>query len=186
MCGLLIADIGCGSNPHPTANVLVDLYPGETIHRQRALATDGKRLVVASVEDLPFPDKYFDFVFCRAVLEHTEDPVRACAELNRVGKAGEVTLPLPFSEAYAAVVTPGSDIGHRWLCWRDRDEGFYVLKCDLSRREEYLPLLTRLGLLPDASIFGYAAEARMGWGYGEWPDVLGVTVVTLKGETDSE
>jgi len=37
---------------------------------------------------MPFPDKSFDFVYCAHVLEHVDDPIRACREIMRVGKRG--------------------------------------------------------------------------------------------------
>jgi ubiquinone/menaquinone biosynthesis C-methylase UbiE len=49
--------------------------------------------MVADINQLPFEDKSYDFVYCSHVLEHVDDPMRACAELVRVGKRGYVETP---------------------------------------------------------------------------------------------
>ncbi|HEX9008235.1 MAG TPA: class I SAM-dependent methyltransferase [Patescibacteria group bacterium] len=42
--------------------------------------------LVASAENLPFPDKSFDVVFCLETLEHANKPWLICAEIERVLK----------------------------------------------------------------------------------------------------
>lgn len=42
------------------------------------------KLQAASGEQLPFPDKSFDLVFCCEVLEHVEDPEKVLREMKRV------------------------------------------------------------------------------------------------------
>ncbi|MFC4872919.1 class I SAM-dependent methyltransferase [Negadavirga shengliensis] len=42
--------------------------------------------VKMDIHEIPFPDKSFDVVFCNHVLEHVEDDLRACWEINRVLK----------------------------------------------------------------------------------------------------
>jgi ubiquinone/menaquinone biosynthesis C-methylase UbiE len=37
-------------------------------------------------EDIPFPNKYFDVVFCTNVLDHVEDPIKCLSEMARVLK----------------------------------------------------------------------------------------------------
>lgn len=50
------------------------------------------------IEDIPFPDKYFDFVFSSHVLEDLRFPMRLCKEMSRVGKAGISMTPSPLVE----------------------------------------------------------------------------------------
>jgi SAM-dependent methyltransferase len=88
-----VVDIGSGHYPFPRANVLVDLYTGDNPHRSEPLVRDGRTLVVADVQCLPFPDKAFDFVYCSHVLEHVEDPIKACREIMRIGKRGYIETP---------------------------------------------------------------------------------------------
>ena len=42
----------------------------------------------SSLEDLPFPDGHFDFVWCNGVLMHTADPDSCLREISRVLKPG--------------------------------------------------------------------------------------------------
>lgn len=38
------------------------------------------------IHQIPFEDNSFDVVFCNHVMEHVEDDIKACAEINRVLK----------------------------------------------------------------------------------------------------
>lgn len=40
------------------------------------------------IHKIPFGDNSFDVVFCNHVLEHVEDDIRACAEINRILRKG--------------------------------------------------------------------------------------------------
>jgi SAM-dependent methyltransferase len=91
--GQKVLDVGCGPYPFPYATMLVDLFTEKTNHRHGELITSGKPFMVADIHCLPFEDKSYDFVYCSHVLEHVDDPVRACAELVRVGKRGYVETP---------------------------------------------------------------------------------------------
>jgi SAM-dependent methyltransferase len=42
--------------------------------------------VKMDVHSIPFPDNSFDVVFCNHVLEHVDDDILACSEINRVLK----------------------------------------------------------------------------------------------------
>jgi SAM-dependent methyltransferase len=105
-----VLDVGSGADPFPYATMLVDLHRGTTEHRREALATAGKPFKVADINQLPFDAKSFGFVYCSHVLEHVENPKRACEELMRVGKRGYVETPSLMSDvlfAWAAGM-------HRW------------------------------------------------------------------------
>jgi SAM-dependent methyltransferase len=88
-----VLDVGCGDNPFPPATMLVDCYTQKTRHRHTELRTDGKPFIVADINRLPFGDKSYDFVCCSHVLEHVDDPGRACSELVRVGRRGYIETP---------------------------------------------------------------------------------------------
>jgi hypothetical protein len=109
-----ILDVGGGGRPFPRAAVVVDrdLDAGSR-HRDGVgvpRAAGGRQLLVqADIQALPFADKSFDFVICLHVLEHVEDPCRACAELMRVASAGLIEVPRKWTEYYAGHPT------HRWL-----------------------------------------------------------------------
>jgi SAM-dependent methyltransferase len=88
-----VLDVGCGGDPFPLATFLVDRYLEPTPHRHGSIVCNGKPLVSADIHNLPFANKTFDFVYCAHILEHTEDPLKACAELMRIGKRGYVETP---------------------------------------------------------------------------------------------
>lgn len=91
--GERVLDIGSGGDPFPHATFLVDRFVEPTAHRYGSLVQDGKPLVSADIHHLPFHDKSFDFVYCAHILEHTDDPLRACAEIMRIGKRGYLETP---------------------------------------------------------------------------------------------
>lgn len=92
--GDLVLDIGSGNNPHPRADILCDKFLDNDLHRQgHALATDGRILIQADIENLPFKDKTVDFVIASHILEHVDNPEKAAREISRVGKRGYVETP---------------------------------------------------------------------------------------------
>lgn len=94
-----VLDVGSGHHPFPYATMLVDLYEMPTNHRVAELKTDGKPFHLADINALPFRAKSYDFVYCSHVLEHVEDPLRACSELRRVGKRGYIETPSLMTDA---------------------------------------------------------------------------------------
>jgi SAM-dependent methyltransferase len=88
----LVLEVGSGGNPYPRANVLLDAYESTRERHWAPLATD-RPTVLGFVENLPFKDKSFDFVIAAHVLEHSTDPARFIAELERVAKAGYIEVP---------------------------------------------------------------------------------------------
>jgi SAM-dependent methyltransferase len=87
----LVLNAGCGvrriSLPNATKILGLDIEPGENVD------------VVASLENVPFPDNHFDSIVNIAVLEHCERPWKVIAELNRVLKTGGVLLcVVPFMQ----------------------------------------------------------------------------------------
>lgn len=93
----LVLEVGAGGNPYPRANVLLDAYEA-TRERHWAPLTSDRPTVLGFVENLPFKDQAFDFVIAAHVLEHSADPVRFIAELQRVAKAGYIEVPDAFME----------------------------------------------------------------------------------------
>jgi ubiquinone/menaquinone biosynthesis C-methylase UbiE len=96
--GEKVLDIGSGGDPFPFATHLVDKYPGETHHRYQKLKTKNLPFTQADVQELPFKDKEFDFIYCSHVLEHVEDPAKAMDEISRVGKKGFIEVPARMSD----------------------------------------------------------------------------------------
>lgn len=87
-----ILEIGPGTVPFPDATHYVDMVSLNTVPREKLTVCD------ITKERLPFPDKHFDFVFCRHTVEDMLDPFRACEEMSRVGKSGYIETPSPLVE----------------------------------------------------------------------------------------
>lgn len=93
----LVLEVGSGGNPYARADVLLDAYENTRERHWAPLKTD-RPTVLGFVERLPFCDKAFDFVIASHVLEHSADPERFLAELQRVAKAGYIEVPDAFFE----------------------------------------------------------------------------------------
>lgn len=125
-----VLDIGSGGYPFPLATHLADFYEGDTTHRYELLKKDARPFTNCNVEQTPFADKEFDFVYCSHVLEHVEDPARACQELMRIGKRGYIETPSKISDVmFNFTKIPNH---HKWhtqilnntlifLEWKDRE-----------------------------------------------------------------
>jgi len=160
----------------PFANILVDAYPEENLHRQRDLQTDGKCFLEGDILSLPFADKELDFVHCAHVLEHLENPQAAVTELDRVAARGMIVVPCMHQEAVARRNTPNVQVGHRWLIYRHRIHGLFFIPCRVDDREETIRTLELFDLWPPKNDTGYGAELRFCWGFGEWPKTLTILV----------
>lgn len=93
----LVLDIGSGHSPHPRADVLCDRYIADDTERGGSIRAD-RPLIVADAHDLPFKDKAFDYVVASHIIEHMDDPVRFCRELQRVARAGHIASPSEIAE----------------------------------------------------------------------------------------
>lgn len=107
-----VLDIGSGYDPFPLATHLADFYEGETSHRARKLVKDNRPFIKCDIENMPFKDKEFDFVYCSHVLEHVKDPSKACEELMRISKRGYIETPTKTSDILFNIKR--GDDHHRW------------------------------------------------------------------------
>lgn len=89
-------DLGCGNSPHPKATVAVDKYI-EPLHRKYGsnqkidvvkIEEQGIKFIEADFEDLPFEDKSFDVAYSHHVVEHLDNPAKACKEMQRIAGGG--------------------------------------------------------------------------------------------------
>ena len=109
--GVVVLDIGSGHYPFPNATVLADLYLGESPHRSELLIRDNRPLFLCDVHNLPFRDRSIDFVYCSHVLEHVQNPFKACLEIIRVGKRGYIECPTFGKDTLFGWA---ADTGHKW------------------------------------------------------------------------
>ena len=110
----VVLDVGSGHQPNRRANVILEKYLGETIHRTNQIVktpTD-KQLIVGDALSMPFKNKEFDFVIASHIGEHIDDPVKFCSELKRVAKNGYIETPGPLTEFFLP------SIAHKWIVKR--------------------------------------------------------------------
>ncbi|MCE9613232.1 MAG: class I SAM-dependent methyltransferase [Lentisphaerae bacterium] len=131
----LVLDIGGWADPFNRADYVVDVCPYETrkigYHgigkwpRSRVFPTpqEGERFTkktwilhdICSTKPFPFPDKMFDFVICSHTLEDIRDPIRVCAEIVRIGKAGYIETPSRLWEQTRRLDGMVGEGHHRWM-----------------------------------------------------------------------
>lgn len=81
-----VLDAGCGigfvSQLYPNFDIVgIDISDG-------MLANNPYNWIKAPCEDIPFPPDHFDYVLCRSLLHHLEDPGAGLREMVRVLKPG--------------------------------------------------------------------------------------------------
>lgn len=89
----IILDIGSGAYPFPNATILADKFLETSQHRSEKIVLDNRDFVILDIEFLPFKNKTIEYVYCSHVLEHVNNPERACRELMRSAKAGYIETP---------------------------------------------------------------------------------------------
>lgn len=108
-----VLDMGSGHIPFPLATHLADISLSDgNIGRVGAAfkRLDGREVYECPVEQTPFADKQFDFVYCSHVLEHSTDPAKACTELMRIAKRGYIETPTRGKDVFLASATPSHHI----------------------------------------------------------------------------
>jgi hypothetical protein len=111
--GAKVLEVGPGQVPFSKATHFVDYKPGANI-------------IMCDVQKspLPFPDKYFDFVYCRHVVEDIVYPFNFLAEMSRVGKAGYVETPSVVAELCRGIdgnTPPWRGYNHHhWFVWNHK------------------------------------------------------------------
>lgn len=127
--GARVLEIGPGTVKFDRADVHVDLVDLANVPAEKLVKCNIER------ERLPFPDKSFEFVYSRHMLEDMRDPFIACEEMSRVAKAGYIETPSPVAE-----LCRGVDDGavpwrgyhhHRFVVWNDSGTLKFVTKYPL-------------------------------------------------------
>ncbi|MFI5138239.1 MAG: class I SAM-dependent methyltransferase [Sphingobacteriales bacterium] len=105
-----VLEVGGGNHPDRRANVVVDKYVDDNTHRSGDLKIlKNQKFIQADGEHLPFKDKEFDYVICRHVLEHVDDPIQFVKEQARVAKMGYMETPSMLGEYLAPKQS------HKWI-----------------------------------------------------------------------
>ncbi len=130
--GERVLDIGCGAMPFLFATHLADISLDDNSGRfDMPIPTMNRPFYECSVQEMPFEDKFFDFVYCAHVLEHVKDPAKACREIMRVGKRGYIETPRSWVE----YVFESQD--HKWLV--DHEKNCLIFREKLAEeRKDFL------------------------------------------------
>jgi len=110
--GHKVLDVGYGDRSFPLATHAIDPIEddAEKFYRTYPLQIlEGVEYYKCYIEKTPFQNKYFDFVYCSHVLEHIENPEKACKELMRVAKRGYIESPSRLNEVLFG------HSPHRWI-----------------------------------------------------------------------
>jgi len=115
--GARVLEIGPGTVPFRRADVFVDFVDVNGVPSEKLIKCD------VAKDRLPFPDKSFDFVVCRHMLEDMHNPFPVCAEMSRVAHAGYVETPSPVAELCRGVDGTAPRYRgyhhHRYIVWND-------------------------------------------------------------------
>jgi SAM-dependent methyltransferase len=102
--GLKVLEIGCGRGgfarylQEQGADLVAADFSERAVEiaRRRLSGLSNCKLLVADIQDIPFPADTFDAVVSLATLEHVTDPDSGLAELVRVTKAGgRIVIMIP-------------------------------------------------------------------------------------------
>ena len=151
-----VLDVGCGigfvSQLYPNFDIVgIDISDG-------MLLQNPYQHLKAPAEKIPFPDNHFDFVVCRSLLHHLEEPLRGLREMQRVLKPGG-----------------------RWVCWETNFSPLNDIVRRISRltprfshwhknfhSDELIRLISRVRLnITDIRYMGYLAYPLCGF-----PDIF--------------
>lgn len=88
---------------------------------------------------LPYPDKFFDFVYIRHVLEDIQNPDFVFKELIRVAKKGYIETPSPIVELSNGAESPDYKgyIHHRYIVWTKDNTLNFIPKYPIIERYSF-------------------------------------------------
>ena len=115
-----IVDLGAGHRPMWDATHLVEMYIDDNTQRARSFKAGSRVVINSNIEKIPVENKTFDLSYARHVLEHVDDPEKACKEIMRVSRQGFIETPHPFLEIGYGF--PKKERGwsfHKWYVWTD-------------------------------------------------------------------
>lgn len=151
-----ILEIGPGRYPFARSTVFVDVAD---IPEAKAPVTK----VNINDEPLPFPDKSFDFVYCRHTLEDLWNPFLICKEMSRVAKAGYIETPSPMAELGRGVdgVCEGGQFDAKHPPWR----GYYHHQFIVWEHQGVLCFVRKYPLVETFEVDGIEDHLRRGPAY---------------------
>ena len=114
-----VLEIGPGEHP-----IVATHYLDNRMQRYNLLeGTIGWNLDI-DFDRIPVDDNYFDFVYCRNLLQDLNNPVHAFNEMMRVSKNGYIETPSPAYSTIKFVVNQNMRFRgmyqHRFFVWTDK------------------------------------------------------------------
>ncbi len=148
----LVLDAGCGSGRwskylSERARFIEAIDPSESVFAAAQLTREAGniRITHAGIDNIPFPDNTFDFVFCLGVLHHIPDTQAALEKIVRKLKSGgHLLLYLYYNldnrSTWYKWLFRASDIIRRIIS--SLPQFWKKLACDIIALTVYLPLIT--------------------------------------------
>ena len=143
-----VLDVGSGDNPCFRADIICDRYPVDSSQRSGQMKVQiypHQKMVIGNIQSLPFKDKSFDFVICRHLLEHLENPGRSMEELMRVGRRGYIETPSALMEMLYGWYF------HKWLvrfnagkiifAKKDKNQAYGILPNEIKKDKSFEELV---------------------------------------------
>jgi hypothetical protein len=117
-----VLEIGPGDVPFPSATHTIG-YSEKVNYTEIDIDT----------QKIPFGDHFFDFTYCRHVLEDIQNPDFAMSEMFRVSKCGYIETPSPLVEVTKGVDNFGDAkyrgyIHHRYIVWSHNNTVYFLPK----------------------------------------------------------
>jgi len=98
-----VLEIGSGWNPSVRSDVLIEKFISDRKERRYvAYIPKARPFIIADGCHLPFIDNAFDYIICRHVIEHIEDPEEMLKEMKRLAKKGYISAPSGYEESISA------------------------------------------------------------------------------------
>lgn len=100
-----ILEVGGGHDPYQGVTHSVDKFPESNSQRATDLfVPKGVIFKEGELENIPFREEPFDFIYASHVFEHVSDPKKAASEINRIAKKGYIETPAPIWEQMSCPV----------------------------------------------------------------------------------
>jgi len=139
----LILDVGGAKKTYEPATHVMDI-----VAKPDDMTKEYIRFDICSGK-WPFPDNYFDFVYCSNVLEDIKDPAFVCREMSRIAKSGTILVPNPITELAHGIDTwPGADkysgfCHHRWIVISKGDSLTFLPKWSITSAYNWIPNISK-------------------------------------------
>tara|TARA_R110002110_G_scaffold85193_19_gene221315 strand:- start:11191 stop:11967 length:777 start_codon:yes stop_codon:yes gene_type:complete len=129
-----VLDLGAGSDGWKRADAYADI-------KDYTKEYPDKHFVQTNADGLtPFKDNEFDFVVCTHLLEHTQDPLKLCKEISRIGQRGYIEVPTALFDNMTVGNTNPPPDGHTfWIFFDDVKNEIVFKPREIIMEEIFFP-----------------------------------------------